>query len=167
MINAHEFFKINRTPSKQAEPNGAKVDRNVWKKLSFSKSNISGTKWLRHQKCSRRLASFLRHTARIGPDLLCHLLSVIRRPSSAVCPPPSVRLWSSVICHSRGVPTDWKWWFFVTHGGPNWPFKCLDIVITTYIDIYKQIYIANVFYRLAIYSTNSKPVLSIANLFYW
>ena len=24
---------------------------------------------------------------------------------------------SSAICHSRGVPTDWEWWFFVTHGG--------------------------------------------------
>ena len=24
---------------------------------------------------------------------------------------------SSVICHSRGVRTDWKWWFFVTDGG--------------------------------------------------
>ena len=43
--------------------------------------------------------------------------------------------------HCRGIPTDWKWWFFVTDGGsqltgsddfssltgdPKWPFWCLD-----------------------------------------
>ena len=30
---------------------------------------------------------------------------------------------SSAICHSRGVPTDWEWWFFVTHGGSQLTFE--------------------------------------------
>ena len=40
--------------------------------------------------CSQRLALCLRHSPRIGPDLLCHPSSAIRRPTSAVCPLPSV-----------------------------------------------------------------------------
>ena len=78
----------------------------------------------------------LRHSARIGPDLLCHC-----HPSSAICHPDSkwqfVSLyfgdrqtlsltggsnWLEVIifCDTDffthgGDPTDWKWWFFVTH----------------------------------------------------
>ena len=49
--------------------------------------------------------------------------------SSVVCRPSSV---TDRLRHWRGVPTDWKWWFFVTHrllysrGGSNWPFRCLD-----------------------------------------
>ena len=29
---------------------------------------------------------------------------------------------SSVICHSGGIPTDWKWWFFVTDSGSQLTF---------------------------------------------
>ena len=28
-----------------------------------------------------------------------------------------------IFCHSQGVPTDWKWWFFVTHGGSQLTFE--------------------------------------------
>ena len=62
--------------------------------------------------CSQCLASCLRHSAQIGPDLLCHPSFVIHRPSSALCPLPSVvrhppsviRHLTSVVC--QGVPTD-------------------------------------------------------------
>ena len=47
--------------------------------------------------CSERLALCLRHSARIGPNLLCHPSSIIRRPSSTVRHP------SSVIRHSPSV----------------------------------------------------------------
>ena len=47
--------------------------------------------------CSERLALCLRHSARIGPNLLCHPSSIIRRPLSTVRHP------SSVIRHSPSV----------------------------------------------------------------
>ena len=43
--------------------------------------------------CSERLALCLRHSARIGPNLLCHPSSIIRRPSSIVSHP------SFTVCH--------------------------------------------------------------------
>ena len=62
--------------------------------------------------CSQHLASCLRHSAQIGPDLLCH-------PSSVICHLSLTHLiskWLEVMIfrHWRGIPTDWKWWF------PNW-----------------------------------------------
>ena len=57
------------------------------------------------------LASCLRHSAWIGPELLCHPSSVTCRPCSAVCPlssvvrgpSSSIRHPSSVICHPSSV----------------------------------------------------------------
>ena len=40
--------------------------------------------------CSQRLSSCLRHSARIGPNLLCHPSSIIRHPPSVTCHPHSV-----------------------------------------------------------------------------
>ena len=54
--------------------------------------------------CSERLALCLRHSARIGPNLLCHPSSIIRRPSSTVRHPSSViRHPPSVIRHPPSV----------------------------------------------------------------
>ena len=54
--------------------------------------------------CSERLALCLRHSARIGPNLLCHPSSIIRRPSSTVRHPSSVMGHPpSVICHPPSV----------------------------------------------------------------
>ena len=57
------------------------------------------------------LASCLWHSARIGPNLLCHPSSIIHRPSSAIChPSPVIRRPSSVIhipsstiCHPSSI----------------------------------------------------------------
>ena len=61
--------------------------------------------------CSERLALCLRHSARIGPNLLCHSSSILRHLSSVTChlssavrrPPSTVRHPSSVIRHSPSV----------------------------------------------------------------
>ena len=61
--------------------------------------------------CSQCLASCLRHSACIGPNLLCHPSSIIHRPSSAIChPSPVIRRPSSVIhipsstiCHLSSI----------------------------------------------------------------
>ena len=61
--------------------------------------------------CSQRLASCLRHSAHIGPNLHCHPSSIIHRPSSAIChPSPVIRRPSSVIhipsstiCHPSSI----------------------------------------------------------------
>ena len=54
--------------------------------------------------CSQCLASCLRHSACIGPNLLCHPSSIIHRPSSAIChPSPVIRRPSSVIHHLSSV----------------------------------------------------------------
>ena len=67
--------------------------------------------------CSQSLASCLRLSAQIWPDLLYDwkwwFFVTDRDP-----------IWLKVMifCHWRGVPNDWKWWFFVT----DWPFICLE-----------------------------------------
>ena len=54
-----------------------------------------------------------------NPSTVVHLSSVIRHPA--------------LFRHWQGVPTDWKWWPFVTDnfssikGSSNWPFRWLDL----------------------------------------
>ena len=90
------------------------------------------------------------------PDLTCFVIVIRHLPSVIRIQNDSLYHYILVTdrpCHWRGVPTDWKWWFFVTHrllylggdpadwkwwflwhtdfithGGPNWS---LDFYIVT------------------------------------
>ena len=54
--------------------------------------------------CSQRLASCLRHSALIGPDLICHPSSLVRHPSPVICRQSSdIHRPSSVLCHLLSI----------------------------------------------------------------
>ena len=92
--------------------------------------------------CSQSLASCLRHSARIVPDLLCHcrLLCVVRRPfvvrdrkTSSLTGSENFSWHTEFITH-RGIQLtgsdDFSWYTdLVTHKGPHWPFRCLDVTM--------------------------------------
>ena len=92
--NLFPFFTIMRTRS-YAALRAADLDWIIMPGYSLG-GHILG--------CSERLALCLRHSARIGPNLLCHPSSIIRRPSSAIChSSPIIRHPPSVVRHPPSV----------------------------------------------------------------